>query len=295
MTMTKSVFKAPDTGQVLYWKSVGEELSTEDGSSTYVLEQGVVLLLPTKKEVQQEKPSFDYYDHYQKDAEAFDYFASWEDPAAVHENERLHQMILAQAPKEIRRVLDVGCGSAWVATHFASQGAEVYSMDISTVNPQRAVAKYPFQGHYGVVADVFHLPFQENTFDLIVASEIIEHVDDPALFLEKLLPALAPGGVLVVTTPHAEKLAYSLCIHCNQPTPHHAHLHSFTAKSIRELLPVPLRGGARTSTFMNKVLLHARTHIVLKHLPFSFWRVVDRVANVFIPKTARLMLVVRRG
>jgi hypothetical protein len=97
-----------------------------------------------------------------------------------------------------------------------------------------------------------------------------------------------------VTTPHAEKLAYSLCIHCNQPTPHHAHLHSFTAESIRELLPVPLRAGARASTFMNKVLLHARTHVFLKYLPFSLWRVVDRVANVFIPKTARLMLVVQR-
>jgi SAM-dependent methyltransferase len=294
MTMTKSVFKDPDAGQVLYWNSEGNALSTEDGATTYVLDQNVVQLLPVNKEIQQEKPSFDYYDHYQKDAETFDYFAAWEDPAAVHENERLHEMILAQAPKQIKRVLDVGCGAAWVAAHFSKYGAEVYSMDISTVNPQRAVTKYPFSGHFGVVADVFHLPFQENTFDLIVASEIIEHVADPALFLERLLPALAPGGVLVVTTPHAEKLAYSLCIHCNQPTPHHAHLHSFTAESIRELLPVPLRAGATTSTFMNKVLLHARTHIVLKHFPFSLWRVVDRVANVFIAKTARLMLVVRR-
>ena len=292
--MTKSVFQDPVSGQPLYWDSSGEILSTEDGSTTYVLDQGVVELLPVKKEAQQEKPSFDYYDHYQKDAEAFDYFSSWEDPASVHENERLHQMILAQAPSKIGRVLDVGCGAAWVAAHFSSHGAEVYSMDISTVNPKKALDKYPFQGHYGLVADVFHLPFQENTFDLIVASEIIEHVADPSLFLASLLPALAPGGVLVVTTPHAEKLAYSLCIHCNQPTPHHAHLHSFTAASIRELLPVPLRAGARTSTFMNKVLLHARTHVLLKHLPFSLWRMVDRVANVFIPKTARLMLVVQR-
>uniref|UniRef100_UPI003D6A0DF3 class I SAM-dependent methyltransferase n=1 Tax=Lewinella sp. TaxID=2004506 RepID=UPI003D6A0DF3 len=218
----------------------------------------------------------------------------WEDPAAVHENERLHEMILAQAPRKVSRVLDVGCGSAWVAAYFANKGAEVYSMDISTVNPEKAVGNYPFSGHYGVVADVFHLPFQENTFDLIVASEIIEHVADPAMFLRSLLPALTADGVLVVTTPHAEKLAYSLCIHCNQPTPHHAHLHSFTEASIRELLPVPLRAGATTRTFMNKVLLHARTHILLKHLPFAVWRIIDRVANVIVPKTARLMLVVRR-
>lgn len=290
--MTKSVFQAPDSGDTLYWSPSGEILSSEDGSITYVLDKGVVRLLP-KKECE-ESPSFDYQDHYQKDAEVFDYFATWEDPAAVHENERLHQMILAQAPRKVGRVLDVGCGSAWVAAHFANKGAEVYSMDISTVNPEKAVVNYPFEGHYGVVADVFHLPFQENTFDLIVASEIIEHVADPAMFLRSLLPALTTDGVLVVTTPHAEKLAYSLCIHCNQPTPHHAHLHSFTEASIRELLPVPLRAGATTRTFMNKVLLHARTHIFLKHVPFAVWRIVDRVANVIVPKTARLMLVVRR-
>jgi 2-polyprenyl-3-methyl-5-hydroxy-6-metoxy-1,4-benzoquinol methylase len=292
--MTTSPFKDPQTGIPLYWSTVGEELVSEAGERCYTLESGVLNLLPKQTKSEDKETSFDYQDHYQKDAEAFDYFAGWEDPAAVHENQRLHQMILAEAPASIKRVLDVGCGAAWVAAHFQNSNAEVYSMDISTVNPEKAVRKYPFPGHFGVVADVFRLPFQASSFDLIVASEIIEHVADPAAFLASLLPALAPGGVLVVTTPHNEKLAYSLCIHCNQPTPHHAHLHSFTADSIRELLPSNLRAGARTKTFMNKFLLHGRTHPLLKHLPFSLWRMVDGGASFFLPKTARLMLVVRR-
>ncbi|MEM1215670.1 MAG: class I SAM-dependent methyltransferase, partial [Bacteroidota bacterium] len=238
---------------------------------------------------------FDYADHYQKDAEAFDYFAGWEDPAATHENQRLHEMILRQKPKKVQRILDVGCGAAWVAEHFQNvKGVEVFSMDISTVNPQQAVKRYPFAGHLGLVADVFHLPFRPGLFDFVVASEIIEHVPDPSQFLTVLCQQLAPGGRLVVTTPHAEKLAYSLCIHCNQPTPHHAHLHSFTADSLREHLPPPLRTGARTTTFMNKLLLHGRTHPVLRHLPFGAWRLVDRLASVVVRKTARLMLVVER-
>ncbi|MEL6656797.1 MAG: class I SAM-dependent methyltransferase [Bacteroidota bacterium] len=289
--MENSIFKNPNTGTPLLWENKGSRLKDSTEGQTWTIDQGCFVLLPETPET----GDFAYREHYQTDAEVFDYFAGWEDPAAVHENRRLHETILHHQPAQIRRVLDVGCGAAWVAAHFANKGVEVYSMDVSTVNPQRAVKSYPFQGHFGVVADVFYLPFQEGVFDLIIASEIIEHVPDPKQFLAQLLPALAPGGKLVVTTPHDEKLAYSLCVHCNQATPHHGHLHSFTAESIRALLPEPLRAGARTQTFVNKLLLHARTHRLLSFFPFQIWRLIDRVFNWLLPKTARLLLVVQRG
>lgn len=289
--MENSIFRHPDTGLPLFWSADRKSLHGQNGRLFFTQKNGCLRLLPE----QAEKGDFAYREHYQADAEVFDYYAGWEDPAAVHENQRLHQMILQHSPQQPARVLDVGCGSAWVAAHFSNSGVEVYSMDISTVNPEKALQKYPFSSHHGVVADVFNLPFQEETFDFIVASEIIEHVPEPAQFLAQLLPALASGGVLVVTTPHAEKLAYSLCVHCNRPTPHHGHLHSFTANALRDLLPAPLRAGARTYTFVNKLLLHARTHIVLRHFPFWLWRFVDRFASFFVRKTSRLMLVVKRA
>ena len=288
--MESSVFCDPGSGRQLFWSDDHRQLVNESGLTVYQQKNGCLNFLPHTPE----SGDFAYRDHYQKDAEVFDYFSGWEDPAAVHENRRLHEMILSRASTKPQRVLDVGCGAAWVAAHFADRGVEVYSMDVSTVNPERAVATYPFAGHYGVVADVFHLPFQERSFDLIIASEIIEHVPDPAQFLRVLLPTLAPGGVLVVTTPHAEKLAHSLCIHCNRPTPHHGHLHSFTAAALKGLLPAPLQANARTYTFVNKLLLHARTHAVLRFLPFGLWRAIDQFFNLFIAKTARLMLVVKR-
>ncbi|MEO0723358.1 MAG: methyltransferase domain-containing protein [Bacteroidota bacterium] len=289
--MENSIFKNPNTGTPLLWENEGGTLRDATEGQTWTIDQGCFVLLPETPE----SGDFAYREHYQADAEVFDYFAGWEDPAAVHENRRLHETILHHQPAQVKRVLDVGCGAAWVAAHFANKGVEVYSMDVSTINPQRAVKNYPFKEHLGVVADVFYLPFQEGAFDLIIASEIIEHVPDPKQFLAQLLPALAPGGKLVVTTPHDEKLAYSLCVHCNQATPHHGHLHSFTAASIRALLPEPLRAGARTQTFVNKLLLHARTHRLLRFFPFQIWRWIDRVFNLILPKTARLLLVVQRG
>ena len=292
----KGLFISPDNGQLLQWIPQEEVLQTATGQFRYSFKGGLAVLLPQQAPAAQAATAaFNYVDHYQKDAELFDYFAGWEDPAAVHENHRLHEMILAQKPPKAQRILDVGCGSAWVAAHFAGQGVgEVFSLDVSTVNPQKALARYPFSGHFGVVADVFHLPFADASFDFIIASEIIEHVADPAGFLRCLLRVLAPGGRLVVTTPHAEKIAYSLCIHCNQPTPHHAHLHTFTQEHLRQMLPKSVQGSARTKVFMNKLLLHGRTHSLLKHVPFRVWQWIDQLANFFVPKTARLLLTVER-
>ena len=44
------------------------------------------------------------------------------------------------------------------------------------------------------------------TFDLVVSTEVIEHVDDPLDFLAELRRFVADGGVVIVTTPRAEAI-----------------------------------------------------------------------------------------
>ncbi len=292
---------SPDNGQPLEWKN--GRLQAAGNGPAYEVEGGVPVLLPqnaretTAQAEQHERfgSRFFYVDHYQADAELFDYFQDFEDGGALHEMRRLHETIISEVPAGTGFILDVGCGNAWVACHFCPRGVKVCSMDISTANPQRALEKYQYDNHYGIVADAYRLPFREGVFDCIVASEIIEHVPDPGAFIGSLLPVLKPGGRLIITTPYDEKIQYYLCIHCNRPTPQHAHIHSFTMKKLLALTPPERVAGHRIYTFGNKALIRLKTHVFLKYLPFRAWRLLDRLANRIVRKPSRIVYVLERA
>lgn len=237
---------------------------------------------------------FHYKEHYQADAETYEYFKEPESGIERTEHRRLHQYILSQIPAGSGWLLDTGCGGAWLAKAMQHAGKHVISMDIADVNPIRAIKEVPFATHYGLVADVFELPFAENSIDTIVASEIIEHVADPGQFITSLLQVLKPGGRLIITTPYNERIQSSLCIHCNKLTPHNAHLHSFTEASIRKYVPAGVK-SAHTTVFNNKILVRLGIQRMLRVLPLPIWKAIDALTNALTKKRAyRLMLVVEK-
>ncbi|MFA6402910.1 MAG: class I SAM-dependent methyltransferase [Salinivirgaceae bacterium] len=251
--------------------------------------------------VEVEKPSsfhsqfgtgFRYHDHYIKDTEVFDYFAEPQSNATQHENRRLHEAIFKKINKKSKTILDVGCGGAWVAKEAIQKGFMVISMDISSKNPVSAIKKYPSANHFGLVADVFNLPIKDETLDVIIASEIMEHVTDPKKFVEILYSKLKPNGMLIITTPYNEKIEYHLCVHCNKPTPQGAHLHVFNEQNIGQLIP---QGSAwQFEKMNNRYLTRLRTHIFLKYLPFAIWRLIDKTTSFFFPKQERLLIEITR-
>lgn len=268
----------------------GHPVHPEDGrlvdridGTAYEILNNVADLRPKQPEV----PEFNYHSHYQIDAELFDYFEEHSGEHA-HEERRVHETVMSYVPGSAQTILDVGCGGAWVAEHYLKHGKYVCSMDISTNNIEEAVRRFPSENHAGLAADVFHLPIKENSFDAIIASEVIEHVIDPRQFVHSLFRALKPGGRLVISTPYKELLRYVLCIHCNQKTPIHAHIHSFDEARLLSFAP----NGSTTQwkAFGNKALFHLRTHPIMKHLPFNLWLGVDSIANKAIDKRAHIVV-----
>lgn len=296
-----NILVSPDTKSELEYNSQNNLLIDRNAGIQYNFINSVPILLPQnlrnspKTELHEKfSTDFDYISHYSEDAKLFDYFEQYECEASNFENGKLREIIIGCVHKQANMILDVGCGSGWVANHFLNQGRTVVSMDVSAVNPVRIAEKYPLKNHLAVVADVYAAPFKEQSFDCIIASEVIEHVANPKAFIEALLPLLKPNGKLIVSTPHNEKLQYHLCVHCNKPTPKNAHLHSFTDSNISELLPH--KGySISISKAIDFYLVKLRTHIILKYLPFSVWKLIDSIfCNVLKKPTKFIIEIAKR-
>ncbi len=120
-------------------------------------------------------------------------------------SDRLGKMIeivknLTKAPKN---VLDVGCGTGYFAhlTKKTYPNAKVYGVDIS--NAALSIGKKKYKDIIFVKADAeVKLPFKDNTFDLVISGEHIEHVRDIDQNLLEINRVMRTGGTLIITTPN---------------------------------------------------------------------------------------------
>jgi len=237
--------------------------------------------------------NLNYIDHYKKDAVEFDYFEE-NRGATAHDERRVHEYIISKVPKGINTILDVGCGKGWVSEHFLPKGVKVHSLDVSTSNPAKAKELYPSEDHKGIAADSFRLPFVDDSFNVVIASEIIEHVVNPVEFVKELFRVVKKGGNLLVTTPYKEKLIYYLCVHCNKKTPANAHIHSFDEKKLESYYSGEDLEKFEYETFGNKLLIFLRTYMILQIFPFWLWKMKDKFANLFFRKPIHIICVYKK-
>jgi 2-polyprenyl-6-hydroxyphenyl methylase/3-demethylubiquinone-9 3-methyltransferase len=97
------------------------------------------------------------------------------------------------------RTLDAGCGYGAFSAAAAARGAEVVSVDLGPRLVARAAAR---AGSRGVVADATALGLRDGSFDVVIASEMVEHTTAPARAVAELARVLRTGGLLVLTTPN---------------------------------------------------------------------------------------------
>jgi len=135
------------------------------------------------------------------------YDSLWRDVGAAslnrHERARLGAMarMLAEygtADAEMR-ILEVGCGRGWLSGLLLRRFGNVVAVDLSPHAIEKAREQFPDVTF--IAQDIFaeSLP-QQN--DLVVSSEVLEHVEDQRSFAELLAGALKPGGLLLLTTPN---------------------------------------------------------------------------------------------
>ncbi len=102
-------------------------------------------------------------------------------------------------------ILDVGCGEGKIWQLFP--GLDITGLDISEENLKKA-GKYlkPVKG------PAEKLPFKDQSFDLVIASEILEHLIAPEKVLQEIDRVLKPGGLAIVTYPNTGGLQFRMSL-----------------------------------------------------------------------------------
>ncbi len=101
-----------------------------------------------------------------------------------------------------RRVLDVACGEGYGCASIKEAGAaSVTGVDISGEACRHARDRYGVNAIEGSALD---LPLPDASVDVVVSFETIEHLPDPARFIDECARVLAPGGRLVISSPNRD-------------------------------------------------------------------------------------------
>ncbi|MCA1654405.1 MAG: bifunctional 2-polyprenyl-6-hydroxyphenol methylase/3-demethylubiquinol 3-O-methyltransferase UbiG [Sphingomicrobium sp.] len=100
-----------------------------------------------------------------------------------------------------KNALDVGCGAGLLAEPLARMGASVTGIDAA---PELVAAARDHAAAQALNIDYRAVPVEalEGRYDLVTAMEVVEHVADPGAFVVTLAERLAPGGLLILSTPN---------------------------------------------------------------------------------------------
>jgi ubiquinone/menaquinone biosynthesis C-methylase UbiE len=103
-------------------------------------------------------------------------------------------------------ILDIGCGPGWFWAATAKglpEGLDLTLADLSPGMVEEAVERcraLPLGAVHGQKAEASALPFEDNSFDGVIAMHMLYHLPDPAKGIAEMYRVLKPGGFLAVTT-----------------------------------------------------------------------------------------------
>jgi len=170
------------------------------------------------------------------------------------------KFICNRVPEDVQTILDVGCGDGTI-TNILAKNYDVTGLDIS-----KEALKYVRAPK--VIGNCAALPFPDSSFDLVLASEVLEHL--PLGVFERTLAELerVSKKYILISVPYNENLReyYTKCERCDNVFHVWGHLRSFTPQDVRGLFRnVVVRNTERIKGDQrryNKILLFIRQRVL---------------------------------
>ena len=203
------------------------------------------------------------------------------------------------------RVLDVGAGFGRHVFEFARRGADVVALDYAqdevvetraTLGAMVAAGEIDIARFNGVLrGDATKLPFADASFDHVITSEVLEHVQDDVAAIAEMFRVLKPGGMFAATVPAwgPEKINWMLSdeYHAPKSVGGHVRIYSKTELSAKlRSAGLGLRGTHRAHALHSpywwlKCAVGPRdeTHpLVVKYQKFLEWDIIEQPASTRI-------------
>ena len=145
---------------------------------------------------------------------------TWDHPARLWptKNELLAKLLAPNA-----RILDVGCGNGGILRYLKSRGFEdLHGLEISRYAVER-LARDGIHMHYGALPEI---PLPDQSYDVVIASQVLEHLIPRRRFASELRRVLRPRGSALIFVPD----------NCLGPIDEPEHVIKYDARSLRRFL-----------------------------------------------------------
>lgn len=160
---------------------------------------------------------------------------------------RLKYLLSLIAGNQIR-VLNIGVGNGAFEKLALKMNKEVYSIDPSKVAIDKLISEQNMAGR-AFIGFSESIPFQDNYFDVVVISEVLEHLDNDILLksLKEIKRVLNAGGTVIGTVPSRENLDEQIviCPDCSKRFHRWGHVQTFDRKRLSDLIEEHFFGQTR--------------------------------------------------
>ncbi|MBW2231206.1 MAG: class I SAM-dependent methyltransferase [Deltaproteobacteria bacterium] len=182
------------------------------------------------------------------------------------------------------RILDLGCGTGYGTAELAAALPGVFAVDRISPDPAARHARAHF-----IRADVGGIPLPPASFDMVVSFQVIEHLEDPSVYLDTIARILRPDGLVLISTPNR--------LESDNENPFH--VREYTADELALLLRIHFGDVEMlgvTATREPRAYYDARLARIRKIVridPFGLRKVLPRKLIDWL--FGRLAVVIRRG
>ncbi len=190
-----------------------------------------------------------------------------------------HQFAYEYAAKFINKnsnVLEFGCGSGYGSKYLSNFCKNIEALDVSIgcISENRKNIKEKNLKFY--YYDGVNLDYKDNTFDVIISFQVIEHVKDVELYLKNMIRVLKPSGTLIITTPSR---TYRLSE--DQKPWNRFHLREYNSKQLRDDLDKVISNYSLLGITANDEILNIEFNRV-KSSRFTLYEKIKDIDENFI-------------